>query len=242
MPEGFEQLRAKRASSAGTDRTWRKSKDILKNVGELVGDYAEEKGPEKCSNLQPSCKCGLHTTDPAKAAAALTKDAKKYNPLFENLLHWLKSKGDEASKNKPATDFTWTPPKIKTAPIKGEDRMVEKIHQKYGCPGLNGARQLTDVVRGSLIFTKESSICFFLQQVLDKEGGIICNSEETCPKGLEKVSVRNAKNRFSRDNDGMRDFLVNVFMSTKEDPAGHVAGMHMCMYICMYALMHAHVR
>merc|ERR1712048_1262675 len=57
---------------------------------------------------------------------------------------------------------------------------------------------------------------------LNKKGGIICE-DDACPEGLNKVSVRNGKNRFSRDAAGMRDYLINVFMSTKDDPAGHIA-------------------
>ena len=145
-----------------------------------------------------------------------------------------------------------------------------------GCPGLKGCRQLTDVVRGSLIFEDEQSICFFLSNVINAKDGVICDTTNDvtppgecascfdkdqffckdgagycvstkngraeckndatmikqvvgCDKpmcedlGLSKVSVRFAKNRFDRDAEGMRDYLVNIHMQKSDDMAGHVA-------------------
>ena len=224
-----------RLSSADLENGgWRTSKDLIAN-GKLIGDYGEgETPPNKCSNLQASCKCGGgETTDPGKAADELLKDAKKYNPLFTKLLYWLKEQGEKVSETDHGSDFAWDVPKVKPVGLKGKARMLEKIEQKYGCvnEGLSGARQLTDVVRGSLYFKKESAICFLIEQVLNKKDGIICENA-ACPEGLNKVSVRNGKNRFNRDAAGMRDYLINVFMSTKDDPAGHVAGM--ChSYVCL---------
>lgn len=87
---------------------------------------------------------------------------------------------------------------------------------------------MTDVVRGSLIFEDEQSICFFLANVINKPGGVICQADspgDTMCKGLglSKVSVRFAKNRFDRDAEGMRDYLVNIHMQKSDDKAGHVA-------------------
>ena len=137
---------------------------------------------------------------------------------------------------------------------------------------------MTDVVRGSLIFEDEQSICFFLSNVINSKGGVICDATndvtppgecESCFEkdqifckdgagycvstkdarteckndatmikkvvgcsssktmckdlGLSKVSVRFAKNRFDRDAEGMRDYLVNIHMQKEDDMAGHVA-------------------
>ena len=96
-----------------------------------------------------------------------------------------------------------------------------------GCPKLKGCRQLTDVVRGSLIFDDEQSICFFLANVIKSDNGVICQGD-ACKElktqfDLSKVSVRFAKNRFDRDAEGMRDYLVNIHMEKSTDKAGHVA-------------------
>ena len=86
---------------------------------------------------------------------------------------------------------------------------------------------MTDVVRGSLIFDDEQSICFFLANVINKDQGVICQGD-ACKElktkfDLSKVSVRFAKNRFDRDAEGMRDYLVNIHMEKSTDKAGHVA-------------------
>ena len=86
---------------------------------------------------------------------------------------------------------------------------------------------MTDVVRGSLIFEDEQSICFFLANVINSDKGVICQGD-ACKElktqfDLSKVSVRFAKNRFDRDAEGMRDYLVNIHMEKSTDKAGHVA-------------------
>lgn len=97
----------------------RRPKESLTNPkvrdGFLAADY--DVGPQKCANLQASCKFdkGGDMKNPKDVTAALLIDAKKYNPLFEVLLNWLKAQGE--AKKDDGAPFTWTEPKVVTVNV-----------------------------------------------------------------------------------------------------------------------------
>ena len=94
------------------------------------------------------------------------------------------------------------------APVKGKARCMDKVTNKYSCAGQGGCRQLTDVVRGSIVFVDEPSMCTFIDAVLKDDlsstpGGAGVLALDGMPQGV-KVAVRYSKNRFARICDGTR--------------------------------------
>ena len=110
---------------------------------------------------------------------------------------------------------------------------MAKLTGKYACADQYGARQLTDIVRGSFEFADEASICTFVQNVLATADGrlsrgLVVRAAGTDPKTGRSyedatVEITKTKNRFKENADGMRDMLVNVRLKLKGDPFGHVA-------------------
>ena len=69
-----------------------------------------------------------------------------------------------------------------TAPIKGEERALEKVTGKYFEKGMYGARQLTDLLRGSLVFKDVEELC----KVVNWMGS---------PRGSGKLPLKKQRNR-----------------------------------------------
>jgi hypothetical protein len=121
---------ASRSSTRGP-RGWRESKGKILGMGEkgVSADFQAKQpsNPDKCANLQASCKCGgASVSDPEQAVDILLKDAEVYNPIFEALMNFLVNE----AAGKTDAKFDWHKPRVVTAPIKGKPRCVEKIKQK----------------------------------------------------------------------------------------------------------------
>lgn len=165
---------------------------------------------DKCLNLQDESKCGGADASADAAVDALLEDAKIYKPLFDNLMKKM-------AQNSGVDADSMTVVAVKN---KKKARCVEKINQKYGCPGRYGARELTDIVRGSIEFEDEAAMCAFMNAVLVTTDGVI--DAKYLPEGIKKASIRNSKNRFKRDAEGMRDYLINIKITTSDTDKGHV--------------------
>ena len=200
--------------------------DFLIETGEISGKCtALQEDWSRCTNLQATCKTGGPKAAPQHAVSALLEDAKRYKPVFDAMLDAMLARipTGEAQASKAGN--------------KKGGRCVEKIDQKYGCGDQYGARQLSDVVRGSLVFTHEDALCAFINKTLSPTGaphGVIqlrggsIVAAGTDPKTGEAyrpatLEITNYKNRFASDAGGMRDFLVNVRMRIQGDPWGHIS-------------------
>ena len=128
-PSGAHTTRRAQRSSTRDEHGWRVSKGEILGKGEkeVRADVAQPSNPDKCANLQASCKCGgKDVSDPEQAVDILLKDAEVYNPIFEALMNFLVNE----AAGKTDAKFDWHKPRVVTAPIKGKPRCVEKIKQK----------------------------------------------------------------------------------------------------------------
>ena len=129
-PSGAHTTRRAQRSSTRDEHGWRVSKGEILGKGEkeVRADVAQPSNPDKCANLQASCKCGgKDVSDPEQAVDILLKDAEVYNPIFEALMNFLVN---EAAGKTDEKGFKWRKPEVVPAPIKGKPRCVEKIKQK----------------------------------------------------------------------------------------------------------------
>ncbi len=186
-----------------------------------------------CTNLQPTCKAGgpgIVHANKANGVTVLLKDAVRYKPVFDQML----------------TEMTQHAAKDATIAVKNKiignkkrARCEEKIDMKYGCSDQYGVRQLTDVVRGSIIFKRESDICTFVKTrflTQANNAGMLLSGTElwtVTAEGIDPktgeaykpatLEITNSKNRFHTNAEGMRDYLINVRMKIEGDAYGHVA-------------------
>ena len=171
---------------------------------------------------------------------ALLQDAKRYKPVFDAMLAHL---FQEAQSKGYGNDVS-----LSQASNKGRGRCLEKIHQKYGCNDLYGARQLSDVVRGSLVFRQEKILCRLVSDMLVTDHGVLqfqvkgVGLDPKTNKDYEfaTLSITHSKNRFHHNALGMRDYLVNIRMMLPGDPVGHVGELQLHHAAMMEAKHHFH--
>ena len=209
------------------------------NFLELQSSASLSRSP--CTNLQATCKAGGPHATSQHAVTAILSDAGRYKPVFDAMLDQLY---DTAVKGGFSQHVS-----ISKAGNKGSARCIEKINQKYGCSQLYGARQLSDVVRGSLIFDTEASLCALIRQTLMTDTGTLLitadASNKIDPKTNKKylpatLHITNSKNRFKKNAMGMRDYLVNIRMILPGDPVGHVGELQLHHHAMMEAKHHFH--
>ena len=180
--------------------------------------------------MQPTCKAGGPRASKGHAINVLLADATRYKPVFDALLDALFAEATSAHGGVRAEAV-----RVVKAANKGATRCHAKVTGKYACAGQYGARQLSDIVRGSLEFTDEASICRFVEGSLRSTHGqpkgklthLTVRAVGTDPKTGRAyteatVEITNSKNRFRDNAAGMRDMLVNVRMKLNGDPFGHV--------------------
>jgi len=153
----------------------------------------------RCASLQDVCKTGSGT-DANEALNKLYQDAEEWNPFFGKWLDLLASSVNaKASKS----------------PLKGKDRAMEKIRLKYSGRSMYGTRELTDIVRGSLVFQNGVDMCNFLAKL----------ERHDVPANVTagfNFAVVKSKNRFAHPADGYSDMMINVRLTRDGDEKGHL--------------------
>ena len=176
---------------------------------------------QPCRNLQATCKAGGPGISPENGVAVLLKDASRYQPVFNAMLDNMLKLAEVGKIGEI---------EITKVGNKGKGRCLEKINQKYGCADQYGVRQLSDVTRGSIVFSKQDDLCKFVNAHLKKPKGkleIKIKATSIDPKTNKQykeatLEITNSKNRFRENAAGMRDLLVNVRMKIEGDVYGHV--------------------
>eukprot|EP00747_Dinoflagellata_sp_TGD_P143088 gnl/TRDRNA2_/TRDRNA2_176336_c0_seq1.p2 gnl/TRDRNA2_/TRDRNA2_176336_c0~~gnl/TRDRNA2_/TRDRNA2_176336_c0_seq1.p2 ORF type:complete len:305 (+),score=65.28 gnl/TRDRNA2_/TRDRNA2_176336_c0_seq1:1037-1951(+) len=121
-----------------------------------------------------------------------------------------------------------------TAPMKAKERCLEKLSGKYSEDGKYGVRELTDIVRGSLIFDDEDELCKAVKALegTTTSGKAIVDpslyagppnlfAAGVLPEGFS-VEVVHLKNRFAKPALGYSDMLINLRLTSTADPIGHL--------------------
>mmetsp|Transcript_44656 Transcript_44656/g.88445 ORF Transcript_44656/g.88445 Transcript_44656/m.88445 type:complete len:412 (+) Transcript_44656:64-1299(+) len=166
----------------------------------------QEEDKYRCAALQDVCKTG-DWKDANTALNKLYEDAEAWNPLFSKWLHILGDRFNAVAR---------------PAPLKGKTRAMEKIALKYTfgrndqSTALYGARELTDIVRGSLVFHNESDMCDAVAS-LERHDAPVSN---VIP-GFNFIVVK-SKNRFKKPADGYSDMMINLRLTHDNDRTGHV--------------------
>ena len=169
-------------------------------------------GPGQHGNLQPSA-CHEVTTD--EEAKQIRLMAWQYDDAFFSLLQSFADPAYiEPIIGKPCPDPACIHPK--RAPLKALPRMIWKLNGKYNTMNKNGCQDVTDIVRGSLIFALAGDVCKFVAAL--GEGKF----PDPLPEGIVKIEISNVKHRMKNkkidpadlDNTdvGYKDMLVNVKM------------------------------
>ena len=174
----------------------------------------EHNSADQHGNLQPA---SCHETSTEQEAAQIRLMAWQYDDAFFSLLQSFAAP-DYIS---PILGGACPDPACihpKRAPLKGLPRMIWKLNGKYNTMERNGCQDVTDIVRGSLIFHKAGDICKFVKAL--GEG----KSPGALPEGIVKIEVANVKHRMRSktpktgkaeldDQDvGYKDMLVNIKM------------------------------
>jgi len=89
---------------------------------------------------------------------------------------------------------------------------MEKIRLKYSGRHAYGIRELTDIVRGSIVFQNEVDMCAFLARL----------ERHDVPASGFSYSVVKSKNRFAKPADGYSDMMINIRLTHGSDTKGHI--------------------
>jgi hypothetical protein len=180
-----------------------------------LGGHKAETSAAGHGNLQPSACHEINTNEEAHQIRLM---AWKYDDAFFAL---LKSFAEPAFIKSVLGADCPDPACIhpKRAPLKAIPRMIWKLDGKYNTLHKNGCQDVTDIVRGSLIFAKAGDVCKFVTAL--GEGKF----PSPLPPGIVKIEVSNVKHRMkaskapadqaadlANQDVGYKDMLVNVKM------------------------------
>jgi hypothetical protein len=177
--------------------------EILAALTNDGGYTTDHKGTKDCTSLQSCSKTGK-AGDAAAVLKKLVEDAKATKPAFDKIATTLAA----AFKTGEFVE----------ASNKKEDRCMDKIKMKYSADKKYGVRELSDIVRGSIIFETEKDLCAALDamQAMNTKGVL------KIPGIADTVEVVNQKNRFKEPAAEYSDYLINIRINGAKN-GGHVA-------------------